>query len=142
MLRAFLAALVFLVPCAVLPVAVLAQDWPTRPVTMIVPYAAGGPVDTVGRIMAQGLTEAGFLMVLDTRSALAAAHTLGAAASPVAVGRETGADVVVAGSYFLQSDSLQFQAQITSTADGSILFGIGGITVPRGRPLDGIEHLR
>ena len=34
-----------------------AQDWPTRPVTMIVPYAAGGPVDTVGRIMAQGLTE-------------------------------------------------------------------------------------
>ena len=24
---------------------------------MIVPYAAGGPVDTVGRIMAQGLTE-------------------------------------------------------------------------------------
>jgi tripartite-type tricarboxylate transporter receptor subunit TctC len=36
----------------------LAQDWPARPVTMIVPYAAGGPVDTVGRIMAQGLTEA------------------------------------------------------------------------------------
>ena len=35
-----------------------AQDWPTRPVTMIVPYAAGGPVDTVGRIMAQGLSEA------------------------------------------------------------------------------------
>jgi len=35
-----------------------AQDWPSRPVTMIVPYAAGGPVDTVGRIMAQGLTEA------------------------------------------------------------------------------------
>jgi tripartite-type tricarboxylate transporter receptor subunit TctC len=35
-----------------------AQDWPTRPVTMIVPYATGGPVDTVGRIMAQGLSEA------------------------------------------------------------------------------------
>src|SRR3954466_15060462 len=35
-----------------------AQDWPNPPVTMIVPYAAGGPVDTVGRIMAQGLTEA------------------------------------------------------------------------------------
>jgi len=34
-----------------------AQDWPSRPVTMIVPYAAGGPVDTIGRIMAQGLTE-------------------------------------------------------------------------------------
>jgi tripartite-type tricarboxylate transporter receptor subunit TctC len=35
-----------------------AQDWPSRPVTMIVPYAAGGPVDTVGRIMAAGLSEA------------------------------------------------------------------------------------
>src|SRR5215218_2961653 len=34
-----------------------AQEWPSRPVTMIVPYAAGGPVDTIGRIMAQGLTE-------------------------------------------------------------------------------------
>jgi tripartite-type tricarboxylate transporter receptor subunit TctC len=38
-------------------VAASAQTWPTRPVTMIVPYAAGGPVDTVGRIMAQALTE-------------------------------------------------------------------------------------
>src|SRR5581483_3357998 len=34
-----------------------AQDWPNRPVTMVVPYLAGGPVDTVGRIMAQGLSE-------------------------------------------------------------------------------------
>jgi tripartite-type tricarboxylate transporter receptor subunit TctC len=35
----------------------LAQNWPTRPVTMIVPYGAGGPVDTVGRIMAAALSE-------------------------------------------------------------------------------------
>ena len=34
-----------------------AQDWPTRPVTMIVPYAAGGPVDTIGRIMAARMSE-------------------------------------------------------------------------------------
>src|SRR5712671_1529420 len=34
-----------------------AQDWPTRPVSMIVPYAAGGPVDVLGRIMAQRLDE-------------------------------------------------------------------------------------
>jgi tripartite-type tricarboxylate transporter receptor subunit TctC len=31
------------------------QEWPARPVTMIVPYAAGGPVDTVGRILAARL---------------------------------------------------------------------------------------
>jgi len=34
-----------------------AQEWPSRPVTMVVPYAAGGPVDTVGRIMAARLSE-------------------------------------------------------------------------------------
>jgi tripartite-type tricarboxylate transporter receptor subunit TctC len=36
----------------------LAQDWPMhRPLTMVVPYAAGGPVDTIGRILASGLSE-------------------------------------------------------------------------------------
>src|SRR5262245_30380673 len=35
----------------------LSQNWPTRPVTMIVPFAAGGPADTVGRILAPGLSE-------------------------------------------------------------------------------------
>jgi len=32
-----------------------AQDWPTRPVTFVVPYAAGGPVDTLARILAARL---------------------------------------------------------------------------------------
>jgi tripartite-type tricarboxylate transporter receptor subunit TctC len=31
------------------------QDWPARPLTMVVPFAAGGPVDTLGRILAQYL---------------------------------------------------------------------------------------
>ena len=35
-----------------------AQEWPTRPVTMVVPFAAGGPVDVLGRILAQYLGEA------------------------------------------------------------------------------------
>jgi tripartite-type tricarboxylate transporter receptor subunit TctC len=34
-----------------------AQTWPTRPITMIVPYAAGGPVDTIGRILGARLSE-------------------------------------------------------------------------------------
>src|SRR5499425_501760 len=33
------------------------QDWPNRPVTMVVPYAAGGPVDTIARILAVRLGE-------------------------------------------------------------------------------------
>jgi putative tricarboxylic transport membrane protein len=34
-----------------------AQDWPTRPVTVIVPWAAGGPVDTIARIVTQRVSE-------------------------------------------------------------------------------------
>ena len=34
-----------------------AQSWPTRPVTMVVPFAAGGPMDTVGRIIAVSLSD-------------------------------------------------------------------------------------
>ena len=31
----------------------LAQDYPSKPITMIVPYAAGGPTDTVGRVVTE-----------------------------------------------------------------------------------------
>jgi tripartite-type tricarboxylate transporter receptor subunit TctC len=34
-----------------------AQNWPTKPVTLIVPFAPGGTTDIVGRIIAQQLTE-------------------------------------------------------------------------------------
>ena len=34
-----------------------AQDWPTRPVTMVVPFAAGGPLDVVGRLLASRLSD-------------------------------------------------------------------------------------
>ena len=36
---------------------VAAQNWPTRPVTMVVPYAAGGSTDIIGRIFATRLSE-------------------------------------------------------------------------------------
>jgi tripartite-type tricarboxylate transporter receptor subunit TctC len=36
---------------------VRAQDWPSRPVTLVVPWAAGGPVDTVARIIAARASE-------------------------------------------------------------------------------------
>jgi tripartite-type tricarboxylate transporter receptor subunit TctC len=34
-----------------------AEEWPARPVTLVVPYAAGGPVDTLARILAARLSE-------------------------------------------------------------------------------------
>jgi tripartite-type tricarboxylate transporter receptor subunit TctC len=36
---------------------VCAQTWPTRPVSMVIPFAAGGPTDVLGRVMAQRMTE-------------------------------------------------------------------------------------
>ena len=34
-----------------------AQDWPTRPITLVVPFAAGGGIDTSARIQAQHMSE-------------------------------------------------------------------------------------
>src|SRR5215470_12138384 len=41
----------------VLPQIARAQAYPSRPITMIVPFAAGGPLDTGGRIVAPILSE-------------------------------------------------------------------------------------
>ncbi len=34
-----------------------AAQYPTRPVTMVIPFAAGGPTDVLGRVMAQRMSE-------------------------------------------------------------------------------------
>ncbi len=45
-----------------------AQDYPTRPVSIAVPYAAGGGVDVVTRLVAQKLTERlGQAFIIDNR---------------------------------------------------------------------------
>src|ERR1700704_2079076 len=40
-----------------LAAAAAAQEWPTRPVTMVVPFTAGGPVDVAARLIAPRLSE-------------------------------------------------------------------------------------
>jgi len=34
-----------------------AQDYPTRPISIVVPFAAGGPTDTLGRNLAAHMTK-------------------------------------------------------------------------------------
>ena len=53
--RAILFVLAASLPC--LHDAAVAQDWPSRPVTMVVPFAAGGGTDVLGRIIGQRLSE-------------------------------------------------------------------------------------
>jgi tripartite-type tricarboxylate transporter receptor subunit TctC len=49
-----LAALALAACCAG---AAQAQDWPSRTITMVVPFPAGGPIDLVGRVFSARLTE-------------------------------------------------------------------------------------
>jgi len=62
--RMMVAALAGMMACATMA---QAQDaWPNRPLTMVVPFAAGGPVDVLGRIVGQFLGEAlGRQVVID-----------------------------------------------------------------------------
>src|SRR5258707_15075772 len=45
-----------------------AQNWPDRPIKLLVPFAAGGNIDVTGRLMAARLSEAlGQQMVVENR---------------------------------------------------------------------------
>ena len=53
--RKFLLLAVAAVATFAIPRLAVAQAYPTRPVTMVVPFGAGGPADTIGRILAEGM---------------------------------------------------------------------------------------
>src|ERR687883_525790 len=55
--RRELIELITLAAACALPGLASAQPFPSRPVRMVVPFAAGGPADITGRIVAQHLTE-------------------------------------------------------------------------------------
>jgi len=63
-MRKALAALATLLACT----SATAQEWPTKPVTVLVPFAAGGTVDIVARTVTQRLgAELGQTFVVDNR---------------------------------------------------------------------------
>ena len=77
----------FLVACAALVLAypAQAQNYPTRPVRMIVPFSPGGAADVPGRMLMQKLTEAlGQQVVVDNRPG--AGGTIGADLAAKAAG--------------------------------------------------------
>ncbi len=43
---------------AAMPFGAMAQAYPTKPITMIVPFAAGGPTDALARVLGQRMSEA------------------------------------------------------------------------------------
>lgn len=70
MLRKFILAALLAAGSTLSPA--LAQDYPTRPITMIIPLAVGGSTDVLGRIMAKGMSQAlGQTVVVENTSGAA-----------------------------------------------------------------------
>ncbi len=68
-----------------IPLAVFAQEYPNKPVRLIIPWAAGGSTDSIGRILGQKLAEyTGQQWVIDNRGGATGTigHALAAKAAP------------------------------------------------------------
>ena len=75
--RALLASLV-LAPLLGVLAPVQAQDYPSKPIRLVIPYPPGGATDVIGRVMAQQLTTAlGQQVIVDNRAG--ATGSIGAA---------------------------------------------------------------
>jgi len=83
-----------------------AQDYPTRPVRMIVPFAPGGPTDVIARVVAQKLSEGlGQQVVVDNRAGAGGNLGMGLAANAPADGHT----LIVVSSSFVVNPSLYGQ---------------------------------
>ena len=56
--------------------------------------------------------------------------------------KRTGAGTVVSGTYYLQGDTLRFQARVTDAKHGRLLLALDPVSGPRNAPLEAIDALR
>jgi len=91
-----------------------AQDWPTRPVHIVVPFAPGGPVDIIARILGVKLADAfGQQFVVENRTG--AGGNIGAAA--VAKAAPDGYTMLATSSAFVVNMSLYSNPGYDATRD-------------------------
>ena len=89
-----------------------AQTFPTRSITLVVPFAAGGPTDTIARILAEGMRQAlGQTVIVDNATGAAGSIGVGRVARAAPDGYTIGighwsTHVVNAAVYPLQYDVL------------------------------------
>jgi DNA-binding SARP family transcriptional activator/tetratricopeptide (TPR) repeat protein/TolB-like protein len=110
-------------------------------------------LDVLGSMTAdwliQGLAQAGFGEVVPVTAALVSTRYVAALpdlrdsfARARELARETGAGVVVTGSYYREADSLHFQARIMDAAGGQVLHALRAGVATSASPLDAIDLLR
>ena len=99
-----------------------AQTYPTRPITMIVPFPAGGPLDTLARLLAEGMrTSLGQPIIVENVGGAAGSTGAGRAARAAPDGHTLilghwGTHVVNGAIYALQYDVLTDFAPIALLA--------------------------
>src|SRR3984893_7689769 len=104
-----------------------AQTYPARPITMIVPFPAGGPTDTIGRIVAEGM-RVSLRQPVIIENVTGAGGTIGvgrvARAPPdgytISIG-QWGSHVTNGAIYALQYDLLNDFAPVSLIANGTPL---------------------
>jgi tripartite-type tricarboxylate transporter receptor subunit TctC len=109
------------------PFGARAQAYPTRPITIVVPFAAGGPTDTIARVIGEGLRASlGQPIVIENVSGAAGSIGVGrvARAAPdgytISIG-QWGTHVANGAIYRLQYDLLNDFAPISWIASGTPL---------------------
>jgi tripartite-type tricarboxylate transporter receptor subunit TctC len=94
-MRNALNVLTALAALLILPEATLAQSWPTQPIKLVVPYAAGGVLDVLARLAAEHIkAKTGQVVVLEHRPGAAGNTALGQLAKTKPDGHTLGAAVV------------------------------------------------
>ncbi len=96
----------------------------------------------------EGLERTGSMDVVPMLAAMEASRYLRSqagssrAGTPERLRAETGADVVVSGSYYRNRDTLSFQCQVTDVRAGKLLAAVGPIVAPAADPIAAITELR
>jgi TolB-like protein len=110
-------------------------------------------LDPVGRMAADwitdGVSRTGMLEVVPSSTAWSVERAAGddpgeagPGGGPGRLARETGAGVVVSGSYYLEGGRLYLQAVTLDGGSGRVLRSVDAVSVPRDSTVQGIDRLR
>jgi tripartite-type tricarboxylate transporter receptor subunit TctC len=124
-MKRFISRIAIALLLAVAPGLVAAQAWPTKPVKIIVPFAAGGATDVVARLLGQKLGDAwGTSVIIEDRAGAGGNIGADAAAHSPPDGYTlfmTSGSIVTANQYMYKSltyDAARDLAPITGVATG------------------------